>query len=171
MTAPPIPMLYADGVFTPLPRFHNLAAASYGEGEVVDLVAVEQHSAKSRAHEFAWLREAWLNLPEAIADQFPSTEHLRKRALILGGFYDETILDAGSNAAALRAASFIRAREEFTHIVVRGPLVVTRTAKSQSSRAMDKVEFQASKTAVLNIVADLIGVPAETLTREADKAA
>lgn len=171
MSAPPIPCIWTGEAFEPLRRFHNLAAASYGEGDVVDLVAVEQHSAKSRAHEFAWLREAWLNLPEKLADQFPSIEHLRKRALIEGGFYNETVLDAGSNAAALRAALFIRAREEFTWVVVRGPLVVARTAKSQSMRAMDKVEFQASKTAVLTIVSDMLGVPAKTLTREADRAA
>jgi len=167
VTAPPIAFIWKAGAFHPLGRARALAASHYGEGEIVELAPVEERSARSHDHQFAWLKTAWLSLPERIAEDFPTPDHLRKRALILAGFYHETIVDAGSNAAALRVAAFMRGDDEFAHVVVRGPLVVRRRAKSQSRRTMDKVEFQASKTGVMAIVADMLGVPAETLEKAA----
>lgn len=168
MSAPaPLPCVYheADRSFRVLPRAHNLASAHYGDGEVVMLAPVEERSHATHAHEFAWLRDAWLNLPDHLADQFPTAKHLRKRGLIDAGFYDEQIIDAGTNAAALRVAQGIRSRpgEAFSLVIVRGPAVVIRTAKSQSRRAMDKHEFQASKTALLETVSAMIGVTPEAL--------
>lgn len=121
----------------------------------------------SHKHNFAWLREAWLQLPEVLSERFPTSEHLRKAALIQAGFYDETIIDAGTNAAALRVAAYVRHKDEFSHVVVRGPLVVERVAKSQSRRAMGAKDFNASKQAIMEIVAAMIGVAPEALAREA----
>ncbi|GGD11822.1 hypothetical protein [Aureimonas glaciei] len=134
-------------------------------GERYRLAEEQERSAKSHSHEFAWLKEAWENLPERYANDFPSPEHLRKRALIDAGFYDEQIADAGSNAAAIRMARFIGSREEFSVCVVRGPLVIVRTAKSQSRRTMKADEFQRSKTAIMEVVADLLGTDPKTLER------
>lgn len=145
-----------------VPRSQRLADKAYTVGENYILVTHEDRSTATHNHEFAWLKDAWLNLPENLADEFPTPEHLRKRALIDGGFYDQTIIDAGSNAAALRVASAFRAREEFSLVIVRGPAVVIRTAKSQSRRSMNKQEFQASKTAILEVVSNMIGmIPGE----------
>ena len=49
--------------------------------------------------------------------------------------------------------------------------MLVRTAKSQSYRAMDREEFQASKSAILEIVAAMIEVTPATLKREAGTAA
>ena len=153
------------GAFHPVRRHHNELSARYGDGEIVMLEPVEERSEATHRHEFAWLKEAWLNLPEHLADQFPSAEHLRKRALIMGGFYHETIVDAGTNAAALRVAAFAKGEDGFAHVVVRGPLVVVRKAKSQSRRSMDKHEFQASKTAILDVVSAMLGVEPRQLEK------
>lgn len=150
-----------------VPRSSKLADKAYTVGEGYLLVTYEPRSISSHNHEFAWLKDAWLNLPENLADQYPTPEHLRKRALIDAGFYDETIVDAGSNAAALRVASAFRSREEFSLVIVRGPAVVIRTAKSQSRRSMNKKDFQASKTAILEVVSSMIGVTPEKLTGQA----
>lgn len=150
-----------------VPRSPRLADKAYVVGENYLLVTYEQRSISSHNHEFAWLKDAWLNLPENLADQFPTPEHLRKRALIDGGFYDETIIDVGTNADALKVASAFRSREEFSLVIVRGPAVVIRTAKSQSRRSMNKHDFQASKTAILEIVSNMIGVKPEQLTGQA----
>lgn len=130
-----------------------------------------KRSEKSHRHEFAWLREAWLQLPTDLADRFPSEEHLRKAALIEGGFFHETIVDCGSKAAALRVAAFTRGKDDFAHVVTRGPVVVIREAKSQSRRAMEPKEFQDSKQAVLEIVSGWARINPETLKREAGMAA
>jgi len=125
----------------------------------------EERSADSHKHQFAWLREAWMNLPEGLAEQYPSPEHLRKRALIEAGFFNQTVVDAGSSAAALRVAAAFRARDEFLLVIVRTKYVILRDAQSQSLRAMGKRDFQASKDAVLAVVAGLLGVEPEELQR------
>jgi NDP-sugar pyrophosphorylase family protein len=164
-----LPYRWEGDGFTPLrPR---LSDKDLIVGQVYWLDPERQRSEESHRHEFAWLREAWSQLPEALADRFPTPEHLRKAALIQGGYFHETLIDCGTNAAALRVASYARAKDGFAHVVVRGPLVVERVAKSQSRRAMEPKEFQDSKTAIIEIVSAMIGVAPETLTREAGRAA
>lgn len=167
------PLVYRwDGeAMAPLPRFAKECDRRFVIGQTYMLDEIEERSQVSHSHEFAWLREAWLQLPESIADQFPSPESLRKRALIDGGFYNEMVIDAGSNAAALRVAQALRAIDEFAVVVVRGGMIVRRTAKSQSRRAMDKREFQASKTALMDVVAQMIGVSPDALASNAGRAA
>jgi hypothetical protein len=169
--APALPYRWTGEAFTPLPGFAKRADAAFVVGEVYQLEPVEERSSKSHAHEFAWLREAWMNLPESLADQFPTAEHLRKRALIQAGFYNETIVDAGTIAAAIRVCAAFRAREEFALVFVRGSFVIIREAKSQSRRAMDKQEFQLSKTAIMDVVAELVGVKPAALQANAGRAA
>lgn len=153
-----------------VPKWPRLAASRYEGGRDYLLADVEHRTDASHRHEFAWLREAWASLPEDLADLFPTPEHLRKRALIDAGYFHETMIDAGSSAAALRVASYARAKDEFSHVVVRGHFVVERTAKSQSMRAMGKADFQASKTAIMEIIAALIGVSPATLQRQQEAA-
>ena len=149
------------------PRRPRAADREFVMGETYILERWEPRSTLSHNHEFAWLAEAWKNLPEPLADQFPTPEHLRKRALIDAGYYNESIIDAGTNAAALRVASYARSKDDFAYVVVRGALVVERVAKSQSRRAMNRKEFQESKTAILEIVSAMISVTPEELTKEA----
>lgn len=144
------------------------ADAFYTVGERYIMVPVCHRSDATHRHEFAWLREAWINLPEALADQYPTTEHLRKRALIDAGYYDETIVDAGTAAAAVRVSAAFRSIDDFSLVIVRGPYVIRRTAKSQSKRAMGAAEFQKSKTAIMEVIAKMLGVePGQLPHREA----
>lgn len=154
-----------------IPRSPRFADKRFVVGEVYRLQEVSDRTAATHSHQFAWLNEAWKNLPESLADLYPSPDHLRKRALVEAGFYTEEIIDAGSNAAALRVASYVRSRDEFAVVIVRGPAVVVRHPKSQSYRAMDKKEFQDSKTAIMEIVASMVGVAPDELIRESGKAA
>lgn len=168
MSAPPIPMQWTGDALVPLPRFAREADRHYTMGEVTLVAPVEERSEVSHRHEFAWIKSAWMSLPENLADDFPTSEHLRKRALVATGFYDEQIIDAGTQAAALRVAMGVRSfpGEDFSHVVTRGGLVVIRRPKSQSRRAMDKDEWQASKTAILEWVAALIEVTPEQLSKQ-----
>jgi hypothetical protein len=160
------PMIFDWDGEAMIPRHPRRADQLFVVGQNYSLIEQEERSTATHNHEFAWLKEAWMNLPEALADLYPTQEHLRKRALIEAGFYDETIIDAGTNAAALRVASAIRAREEFSLVIVRGPAVVIRVAKSQSRRSMKKQEFQASKTAIMEVIANMIGTTAASLSQE-----
>lgn len=167
-----IPLIYqwTGEAMQPLARFGRVADEQFVIGETYALVEHQERSDASHGHEFAWLKEAWLSLPENLADQFPTVEHLRKRALIDAGFFDEEIIDAGSNAAALRVASSFRRREAFSLVIVRGGFVFVRTAKSQSRRAMNKAEFQASKQAIIDTVSTMLGVEPANLARQMEAA-
>jgi hypothetical protein len=147
----------------------KIADAEFVIGQVSMMEEWQSRSVQSHNHEFAWLAEAWSQLPERMADDFPSPEHLRKRALIDCGFYNETIIDVGDRAGALRVCAQMQADDEFAYVVTRGKIVVRRTAKSQKTRgagAMERKTFQASKTAIMEYVSALIGVSPDELRKE-----
>ena len=167
----PAPQWFEWNGLAMIPLYPKHADRVYVVHERYRLEHREDRSEKSHAHEFAWLREAWKNLPEKLADLYPTPDHLRRRALIEAGWYTENAVDCGSNAAALRVAALVPTLDSFAHVIVRGPIALVRRAKSQSYRAMNMQEFAASKAAIIEVVASMIGVPAETLQREAGKAA
>jgi len=138
------------------------AAERWEVGRLYNLVEYRERSGASHNHEFAWLDDAWKNLPEGVDAMYPTPQHLRKRALIDAGYFDEEIIDVGTHDAALRVASFVRRKDDFAMVIVRDGFVFVRTAKSQSRRAMKKKEFQDSKQAVMDRVEDIIGVPRGT---------
>ena len=154
-----------------IPKRPRQADAEFTIGEEYMMERIEPRSAASHNHYFACVTEAWRNLPEDQADRYPSSEHLRKAALITTGYRDERTIVAASKAEALRLAAFIRPMDEFAIVVVRDAVVVVYTAKSQSLRAMGKKAFGESKQAVLEYLATLIEVAPETLEREAGRAA
>lgn len=157
--------------FAPLQRHakHCDATFTIGERYFIEPIA-PRNMAAHRAY-FAQLRDAWVNLPESIAEQFPSPDHLRARSLIDAGYCTERLIDAGSKAAAERVAAYVRSAKDFSHVITRGPIVVIREPESQSVRAMGADRFKASMQAVLDIVAGMIGVSPDTLAKEAGRAA
>lgn len=171
MTFAPLNCQWTGEAFAPIGRYAAEATRQCVIGQVYRIAEWADRSDATHKHEFAWLREAWANLPEQYAELYPSPEHLRKRALIQAGFYNEQIVDAGTNAAAVRVAAAFRAYDDFCMAVVRGPIVAVRTAKSQSRRNMRAAEFQKSKTAIMEVVAEMIGVPPADLEKNAGEAA
>lgn len=149
------------------PIYPRLADRHYVIGQRYFLEEHAERSTATHRHMFAWLNEAFKNLPEHLAAQFPNVEALRKRALIEAGYYTQEIIDAGSNIVAVRVAAYARQVDDYAVISVSDNIVVIRRAKSQSLKAMDRDEFNASKQAVLEIVSAMIGVEPDTLARAA----
>jgi hypothetical protein len=168
---PPLPCRWDGEAFAPLPRFARIADKHLVVGEEYRLAVVEERSQKAHNHFFAALTEAWNNLREEYAERFQSVEALRKYLLIKAGFCDQHTLVCSSHAEAMRVASFIRPADEFAVVVVQGNTVVRYVAQSQSKAAMGADRFKASKTAVLDLAADMVGVAPATLEREAGRAA
>lgn len=134
--------------------------------EVYRIEFRDERSAVSHRHYFACIHEAWRNLPEALANRFPSSEDLRGHALIKAGYADHfDLVDETDIAIAL--ARQIRRLGRYAIVVPRGNMHRIYVAQSQSVRAMDSKVFQASKTAVLNEIADLIGVTLADLASNA----
>lgn len=151
----------------PQPRFQRLCDKQFVVGESYPLIVQEHRSRETHSHYFAALHDAWLNLREDVAEQFPTEEHLRKYALIRTGYADERSIVCGSKAEAQRVAAFIKPIDGYAVVVVREATIKVYTAQSQSMRAMGKAEFQKSKQAVLDYVSDLIGVKPAQLAAEA----
>lgn len=149
----------------------GLAKRQYEVNEVYRLAPHEERSAKSHGHYFACIAESHRNLPEHLAERFPTPEHLRKWALIKAGYRDERSIVCASKAEALRVSAFIRPLDDFSVVRVSEAVVIVYTAKSQSVKAQGKAKFQQSKQAVLDIVSGMIDVPVETLRQNAGMAA
>jgi CRISPR/Cas system Type II protein with McrA/HNH and RuvC-like nuclease domain len=170
MTAPVI-FTWDGDVMVPLLRFKRLCDKEFTVHEQYPLVVQEERSRVSHAHYFASVNEAWANLPEAVAEQFPTSEHLRKYALIKAGYADERSIVCSTKAEAQRVAAFIKPMDAYAVVVVKEAVVKVFTAKSQSVKSMGRDEFQDSKQKVLNILADLVGVRIEALQANSGTAA
>lgn len=143
------------------------------EGEIV-IVSIERgRSDASHKHQFAWVKDAWANLPESVQDRrwAETPETLRKHALIATGFFQTYTIDCGANATAMRVKAALVAAEAkgegYAVGQVRGPVVTVWTPQSQSYRAMGRERFQESKQAILEWIAAQIGCEPEELMRSA----
>lgn len=163
MNSVALPMRWDGEAMVPLPGFARRADAQFVIGQTYRLEPVEDRSAASHRHYFAAINEAWANLPDHMAERFPSPESLRKFALIKAGYADSRQIVAASKAEAQRLAAFIRPMDEYAVVTVDQAVVTIFTARSQSVRAMGKAEFQDSKQKVLDVIADMIGVTSEAL--------
>jgi hypothetical protein len=170
VSAPPI-MLFEWTGEAMAPLRPQLADKHFVVGQRYPMEVREDRSPESHRHYFAALHEAWVNLPETAAERFPSSEHLRKYALIKAGYCDQRSIACSSKAEARRLAAFIMPMDEFAVVTVDEAMVTAWTAKSQSMRAMGKKAFNESKQAVLDYVAGLIGTTADALAKNAEQAA
>lgn len=168
--APPIATRWDGEAFVPLPHVARLADEHFVIGEVYHLVEQQERSPKSHRHYFCMIKEAWENLPDD-ETRWPTPEHLRKWALIRAGYADHEQIVCATKAEAVRWWPILSKADTFSVVVPRGPVVTVYRAKSQSMKAMGKQDFQASKDAVLQIVADLISVTPQTLEERAGMAA
>ena len=167
--APPIPFRWDGEAMVALNG--KRADEHFVIGEKYVLVEQQDRSMNSHRHYFAAVREAWQNMPEHLAEQFPTSEHLRKYALIKSGYYDAHSIVCASKTEALRVAAFIKPMDEFAVVTVQRAQVTRYTAQSQSMRAMGKKVFQESKDKVLAVTADMLGVEPKSLAANAMEAA
>ena len=166
MTTWPAMFEWDGDVMKPLERFRHRCDEQFVIGQTYRLIAEEERSTVSHNHFFASLNEAWKNLPHDIAERFPSSEHLRKWALIKSGYADERTIVCDTHNDATKTAALFAYFNEHGVVVVKGRVLSILTAKSQSARAMDKKTFQDSKQAVLDTVAAMIGVTSQKLQDE-----
>ena len=164
----PFPFVWDGEAMRPPPGMVLRAAERYAKNTRYWLIEQTQQVKRSRQshdHYFAVLDKAWRNLPEEIADDFPTAEHLRKYALVKTGFYNLQVDVMDTDRDAQRLAVACR-RHDYEIVKVTGAAVYRFTPKSQSEAAMPAGEFQKSKQAVIDYIADLIGVKSEELTAE-----
>lgn len=167
MSAPPILMTWEGDAMRPLPRFAGLADEQFVIGATYRMAEIEERSEVSHNHQFAWLKPAWQSIPDALKADYPSPEHLRKRALIATGWCSVQDYPCGSRAEAARwAVNLKREADEYTVVIPSESVVRVYKARSQARGAMDRADFQASKTAIIEWISGLIEVAPATLARQ-----
>lgn len=167
MNAPPIIWTWNGDALEPAGgHWRRLANEHLVVGERYRMVEENERSAVSHNHEFAWLKEAWLSLPDALLDQYPNTEVLRKHALIDRGHCTMVQHVCASVAEAERLAAILKPYDAYAIVRQRGHVVTVYTAASQSRKAMGAAMFQQSKSDIIDFVANLLGVDPETLGQQ-----
>lgn len=153
--------------FEVLPRYQARAREQFADGEVQMMEAREERSSASHAQYFAAVKEAHNNLNEAARAQLPTSEHLRKWALIKAGYFHETLMACETKQQAIAWALWMRRRDDYSEISAvqlegedgqRHWYFRLREAKSQRRAAMNKQQFEQSKRDVLDILAGEIEV-------------
>lgn len=91
---------------------------------------------------FATIREVHLNLPDELRQRWPSSETLRKEALIAAGWCDTMQVVAGSKSAAPGIAAAFKSKDQYCVVVVRGDVLTVYTARSMSRRALPRPQFK-----------------------------
>lgn len=171
MNAQPVVFVWDGEAMVPVNGFHARACdRRFVVGERYPLDEVHARSQATHAHYFAVLREVWQSLPDPLSAQFTSPEKLRKYALIRTGYHVKNQHVCKSQAEAYRLAAVIRPYDEYQIVEVDGCVVTVYHAMSQDHRSMDRATFQASKTAVLDWCADLIGVARGSLSEVQESA-
>ena len=169
----PIPFTWTGEAMKPARGFARRCDGAFVVGMTYTLDVVEDRSTASHRAYFAYLNEAWQQLPESHAARFPTPEHLRKAALIATGFATSREVVCANPAEALRWKPVMESMEEYTVATISpaGTVLTIWTAQSQSMRAMGKATFQASQRAVCEFVAALSGVSRETMAANVGRAA
>lgn len=147
------------------------AERAFTLGETYRLGTADDRTAAEHRFFFAAVADAHRNLPEAMADQFPTPDALRKYALIKCGYYEIDTLVCPDDRTATMAATFARHVEDFVIITIEGNVVTRFTAKSQSYRSMSKAEFRKSKEDVLDFLVALLSTTRHALEHNTKTAA
>lgn len=162
MSERPIIFQWQGDAMVPASRFWQAECDKrFTVGEHVTMEEIHARSHATHAHYFATLKSIWETLPDRLRPEFGNPKILRKRALIRTGYHTMVQHPCKSVAEAERLAAIIRPYDAYQIVDQDGPIVTVFHALSQDMRSMDKATFQASKEAVLNWCADLIGADHE----------
>ena len=154
-----IPLIYTGaGEFMASSPYHRKRCEqAYGLGEVVTVEVIGDRSEASHRHYFAVIADLWETLPETLAGDFPSSEHLRKYALIKAGYCKQRRLVLPTHEEALEAAAMVNELDTYALCEVSGCVLTVWVALSQRRKAMKGKMFEESKAAVLDTIRKMIG--------------
>lgn len=172
----PIVFTWTGSAMEPLRRFHNRCSTMFDLGKRYALVETEERSRRSHQHYFAAVHEAWQNLPEHLSGRFPTSEHLRKWALIKCNYVNITQIATANNGEALKVEKLMQKSDPYAAVDISDNVVTIGTPQSQKVKrgengGMDAKTFQKSKQDVLDFLQEMIGVEAGDLEANAGQAA
>lgn len=163
----PILTTWTGDAFEPLQRHGNYCAAHFVIGEKYFIEPEAPRNMAAHRAYFAQIANDWRNLPESVAADFPTPEHLRKHALIKCGYADEKVVVCRTNQDAHAVAGIIAALEGYCIVEIVFNVARAWMPRSQSVKAMGAVEFKASKDKVLDYLATMLQVSRDEAERAA----
>ncbi len=107
---------------------------------------------------FAIVRDIHRNLSGDVLRRFPSSEALRKHALIAVGWCDVMTVLAGSKKAAPGIAAALQSKDRYCIIDINGDVLTMYTARSMSRRALLKKQFHEVAEKALHWIEDQTGI-------------
>lgn len=143
----------------------------FADGEQVLMHEDKERSSPSHRQFFAVLNDAYANLPEIEAKQYPTKEIFRGMLLIEAGHFMERRFCAETANEAERIATFLKSDDRVQVIVVQDTWVVERTPVSQSFDKMDHTTFQKVRDDIIAMCADKLGITVEELMTHGGHAA
>ena len=148
------------------PLHSKLADQHFVIGEQYVLSEMRDRSDTSHGHYFACIAYAWVNLPDEHVDKFPTTEHLRSRALIACGYHGarQVVLHDARDALKM-AVELTDNGDSFDVVTVVDNIVTIVKPTSQNYKSMDRKTFQKSKEDVIDYCAAMIGMTSVDLAR------
>jgi hypothetical protein len=156
-----VPLQYlGEGQFQAPPGHARRCDKALVIGEQLTWEQVNPRSMASHNHQFASIGDAWANLPERLAPDFPTADHLRKHCLIKAGYCTIHRVVCRDNHEAITACSIFSAMDTYAICTVEGSVATMYRAESQSIKAMGAKKFYQSKTAVLDLISEMIGADA-----------
>jgi hypothetical protein len=169
---PAISCVYDEGVFKPLPESAAMVRRHYEQGERVKLAPPPaERSDIEHGFYFAVVEAAWMNLGPELAERYKTAKALRKQMLLKAGFFDEKIILCEDREQAERTAVIAETLNPDAIVKIVGDTVVQWSAESQSYEAMGRGRFRRSKRAVLEELAEMLGVTVDQLTKTTRNAA
>ena len=123
-----------------------------------ELVDPKEHSDPLRKMFFATIRDIWQTLPDHFAEIYPSSEHLRKAALIRAGWCETVTTACNDKQTALRVAALAKHLDRYAIARVEGSTVMVFTARSIARRACKKAELSKVVEDALRWARGLVGI-------------
>ena len=153
---PPVPCTWDGDAFQPARNWRRTCDQHFTVGQTYIVQPEEPRNMRRHKAYFAGIADSWQSLPDHLVSEYPSSEHLRHRALIATGFATQRDYVAASRAEALRLSAFLPMLDTYAVVTIQGPVVRVWKAESQSVRAMGAERFKASCEAVERWIGDLL---------------
>lgn len=167
----PIECAWNGEAFAPINSWWaKRADRQYAKGEVLHLVDEPERSGKSHRHLFSIIKAAWITLPEELALEFPSPLALRKYLLVKAGHCTAMKVPCPDRETAMRFITVCRSLDEFAIVTLTDNVVTVYRAKSIAYRELGNKQFQAIKSTVMDLLADMLHITPAQL-KDADKPA
>lgn len=157
----------------PTPESLPLCMRQFEKGELYQLSAERQRSVASHREFMALVNEAFHNLPERYADRFPTVDRLRYWCLVKCNYCHEQTIVCDTVREAERWGNFLMQLQEDAIVQWTGGVIKMWTPKSQRYKhnpEMSYEEFEQAKEAVLELLAEMIGVHPRDLRKNAGMA-